>query len=432
MARRYLLVGIDTEGDNQWDLQRARTRPSRTSTRCRSCTPVRAPRRAAHVRGHLAGGQRRAVAAGAALPAAARRLRDRRAPSRVGDPAVHCRGRQGPSLRVDAPLDQFEAQLAQLTAAIAAGSGRAAGLVQVRAIRLRRLARGRARALRLSRRSSVAPLFNESHKGGPDFVEAPVTPYFLAYDSPARPGTSQVLEMPVLGGAPSPRAAGPCARLGARAVAVHDASHPAQARRRPARLAAAVVLLVRRDVRTRAPAGARRRARAEPALPLERGHRRRQSVQPHAGRAGRFPRSARSVPAFAVNELGARPATFREFTRYAEPAATAAARRLISCASATSRRTCRPTRPPTPCCPTTSGAGRVNTATRCRMWRIRRGRRDLARCGEPARPRRWIPPQRGGWPDDLRAAASPRRRDRARGQRVHRRPPTSSTCTATG
>ena len=31
--------------------------------------------------------------------------------------------------------------------------------------------------------SSVAPLFYETHKGGPEFVEAPLKPYFLAYDS---------------------------------------------------------------------------------------------------------------------------------------------------------------------------------------------------------------------------------------------------------
>ena len=45
--------------------------------------------------------------------------------------------------------------------------------------------------------SSVAPLFYETHKNGPDFVEAPLTPYFLAYDSATRPGTSAVLEVPV-------------------------------------------------------------------------------------------------------------------------------------------------------------------------------------------------------------------------------------------
>jgi hypothetical protein len=40
-------------------------------------------------------------------------------------------------------------------------------------------------------------LFYEAHKGGPEFVEAPLRPYFLAYDSAVRPGTSDVLEVPV-------------------------------------------------------------------------------------------------------------------------------------------------------------------------------------------------------------------------------------------
>ena len=54
--------------------------------------------------------------------------------------------------------------------------------------------------------SSVAPLFYEAHKGGPEFVEAPLTPYFLAYDSATRPGTSNLLEVPVSRGAEPPAA----------------------------------------------------------------------------------------------------------------------------------------------------------------------------------------------------------------------------------
>ncbi len=45
--------------------------------------------------------------------------------------------------------------------------------------------------------SSVAPLFYEAHKGGPDFADAPLTPYYLAYDHATRPGSSQVLELPI-------------------------------------------------------------------------------------------------------------------------------------------------------------------------------------------------------------------------------------------
>jgi hypothetical protein len=45
--------------------------------------------------------------------------------------------------------------------------------------------------------SSVAPLFYEAHKQGPDFVGAPLTPYFLAYDDATRAGASNLLELPI-------------------------------------------------------------------------------------------------------------------------------------------------------------------------------------------------------------------------------------------
>jgi hypothetical protein len=45
--------------------------------------------------------------------------------------------------------------------------------------------------------STVSPLFNESHKGGPDFVGAGLGPYFLAYDDVRKAGSSDVVELPV-------------------------------------------------------------------------------------------------------------------------------------------------------------------------------------------------------------------------------------------
>ncbi len=45
--------------------------------------------------------------------------------------------------------------------------------------------------------SSVAPLFCERHKRGPDFTGAPLRPYFLSYDDATRAGASQVLELPL-------------------------------------------------------------------------------------------------------------------------------------------------------------------------------------------------------------------------------------------
>ena len=58
--------------------------------------------------------------------------------------------------------------------------------------------------------SSVAPLFYEAHKGGPDFADAPLTPYYLAYDHATRPGSSQRARAAAVGGAQPPRAARLC------------------------------------------------------------------------------------------------------------------------------------------------------------------------------------------------------------------------------
>src|SRR5262249_19156710 len=98
------------------------------------------------------------------------------------------------------PLAQFEAQLRSLTDAIA-------GAVGVRPVSYRSgrfgFSAGHVAALEelgYLVESSVAPLFFEAHKGGPDFVEAPLTPYFLAYDAAPSPGTSGVLEVPVSSG----------------------------------------------------------------------------------------------------------------------------------------------------------------------------------------------------------------------------------------
>jgi hypothetical protein len=95
------------------------------------------------------------------------------------------------------PLPQFERQLEALTSAIASAVGRAP--VSYRSGRFGFSAAHVPALGRLGYRveSSVAPLFYERHKGGPEFVEAPQRPYFLAYDSATRPGSSDVLEVPV-------------------------------------------------------------------------------------------------------------------------------------------------------------------------------------------------------------------------------------------
>ncbi len=95
------------------------------------------------------------------------------------------------------PRPQFDSQLEALTTAIRDAVGRAP--VSYRSGRFGFSADHVAALERLGYtvESSVAPLFYESHKGGPDFVEAGLRPYFLAFDHATRPGSSNVLEVPV-------------------------------------------------------------------------------------------------------------------------------------------------------------------------------------------------------------------------------------------
>jgi peptidoglycan/xylan/chitin deacetylase (PgdA/CDA1 family) len=95
------------------------------------------------------------------------------------------------------PLAQFDAQLEALTAAITEAVGTRpisyrSGRFGFSAAHVSSL---EAQGYRID--SSVAPLFYETHKRGPDFVGAPLTPYFLSYDDATKPGTSTVLELPI-------------------------------------------------------------------------------------------------------------------------------------------------------------------------------------------------------------------------------------------
>jgi hypothetical protein len=95
------------------------------------------------------------------------------------------------------PRDQFAAQLGSLTDAIASAVG-----TRPVSYRSGRFGFSADHVAPLERtgyliESSVAPLFYEAHKGGPEFVEAPLRPYFLAYDSATVPGSSNLLEVPV-------------------------------------------------------------------------------------------------------------------------------------------------------------------------------------------------------------------------------------------
>jgi len=194
----HLLVGIDTEGDNQWDaaaradqrfenlyalpklhalFARHAVRPTYVVT-----YPVVKNERSADVlRGLQAGGD---------CEIGAHHHAWETPPCSAEDVARH-------PYASSLPIAQFEQQLAALTDAIATAIGE-----RPVSYRSGRFGFSAAHVYALERQgyqveSSVAPLFYESHKQGPDFVEAPLTPYYLAYDSATRPGTSNLLEIPV-------------------------------------------------------------------------------------------------------------------------------------------------------------------------------------------------------------------------------------------
>lgn len=196
-----LLVGIDTEGDNQWDaaaranqtfenlyalprlhalFARHGVRPTYVVT----YPVVKDPRSADVLRGLFAAGN---------CEIGAHHHAWETPPCTADDITRH-------PYASAIPRTQFERQLEALTRAIADVVGQPP--VSYRSGRFGFSAEHVAGLERQGYlvESSVAPLFNESHKGGPDFVEAPLTPYFLAYDSATAPGTSNVLEVPVSAG----------------------------------------------------------------------------------------------------------------------------------------------------------------------------------------------------------------------------------------
>jgi hypothetical protein len=194
----HLLVGIDTEGDNQWDaaarvdqqfsniyalprlhalFTRHGIRPTYVIT-----YPVAKDSRSADVLGDLVSGGDCEIGA--------------HHHAWETPPCTEDDRRRHPYASM-LPRAQFDRQLASLTSAIEEGVG-----VRPVSYRSGRFGFSATHVATLERlgylvESSVAPLFYESHKGGPEFVEAPLTPYFLSYDSATRPGTSALLEVPV-------------------------------------------------------------------------------------------------------------------------------------------------------------------------------------------------------------------------------------------
>jgi peptidoglycan/xylan/chitin deacetylase (PgdA/CDA1 family) len=193
-----LLVGIDTEGDNQWSAE-SRLRPTYHNI-------YALPRLHDLFRRH---GVRptylitHPVAADARSADVLRALRE----SGTAEIGAHHHAWETPPCTdddvrrhvyaLDLPGDRFDAQLAALTSAITSGVGERP--VSYRSGRFG-FSVAHVRPLEAEGylvESSVAPLFFEGHKGGPDFADAPLQPYRLGYDHATRPGASHLLELPL-------------------------------------------------------------------------------------------------------------------------------------------------------------------------------------------------------------------------------------------
>lgn len=198
MNQLSLLVGIDTEGDNQWDaaarrdqkfeniyalgrlhefFERHGVRPTYVITH-----PVASDPRSAQVI--------RELYSRGSCEIGAHHHAWETPPFTEAEVERH-------AYALSLPLSRFDAQLDSLTSVIERATG-----VRPVSYRSGRFGFSAAHVSSLERAgylvdSSVAPLFYEAHKRGPDFVGAPLTPYFLAYDNATRPGTSNVLELPI-------------------------------------------------------------------------------------------------------------------------------------------------------------------------------------------------------------------------------------------
>jgi hypothetical protein len=196
--RPALLVAIDTEGDNQWDAA-ARRRQTFRNTRALA-------RLLDFFEAHGVRPTYVVTYPVARDPESAQVHRDllARGTCEVGaqhhaweTPPCHPADVDRHPYALSLPRDQFEAQLHTLTQAIIEAAG--VGPVSYRSGRFGFTA---AHVSVHDQQgylidSRVTPLFYEAHKGGPDFVGAPLSPYYLSYDDATRAGTSGVIELPV-------------------------------------------------------------------------------------------------------------------------------------------------------------------------------------------------------------------------------------------
>jgi hypothetical protein len=196
--RPALLVSIDTEGDNQWDVEARRRQTFENIYRLERLHGVLARRgaRPTYLITHpvatdpRSGETLRALLARGDCEIGSHHHAWETPPCSAEDVVRH-------PYALSLPPSVFNAQLGALTRAVEDAVGR-----RPQSYRSGRFGFSASHVSPLEREgylveSSVAPLFAERQKGGPDFVGAPAGPYFLAYDDPTRPGSSGVLEVPV-------------------------------------------------------------------------------------------------------------------------------------------------------------------------------------------------------------------------------------------
>ena len=198
-----LLVGIDTEGDNQWD---AAARANQQFNNIYALPRLHAlfaqhAVRPTYVITYPVARDARSADVLSALAA--------RGDCEIG---AHHHAWETPPCTPDdvrrhpyawmLPRQQFEAQLASLTDAIERAVGKRP--VSYRSGRFGFSADHVAGLERLGYlvESSVAPLFYEAHKGGPEFVEASLTP--LSVTSKTRPVPSASTSAPICVALPAP------------------------------------------------------------------------------------------------------------------------------------------------------------------------------------------------------------------------------------
>jgi len=197
----HLLIGIDTEPDNQWDLA---GRQQRTFANVHALPDLH--------RLLTAHGGRPTyfVTHGVATDSRSADVLRSLAADASCEIAAHHHAWETPPCGADderslpytsmLEVDRFEMQLRTLTETLQTVFGR-----RPVSYRSGRFGLSAAHVAPLERAgyqvdSSVVPLLNEARKGGPTFVNAPLRPYALGYENVETPGSSRILEVPVSAG----------------------------------------------------------------------------------------------------------------------------------------------------------------------------------------------------------------------------------------